>query len=211
MKQVHFIGRGITRIHSVSLKKKPKQNQTCEQNRECVTDVQHIHTEEGRGILCQCSASSWQSTRRQWSPGPFCKGHRQQAQYFGTLWVPLKNLKIWVPEILKTWLEVAVHNSLKVCPDFFSFSCVFQNSTEVWLHFCISAWICMIRSSVPEVVNEAAFNHSWRRFWPLCECSLKKKKGKPNIQIKEIIKYTVLLVRTYDNARLLLTNPAEIR
>lgn len=38
----------------------------------------------------------------------------------------------------------------------------------------------------------------------------KKRLNKLNIQVKETIEYIVLFVKTYANARLLFTNPAEI-
>lgn len=46
-----------------------------------------------------------------------------------------------LPEVLRTSLEIAIHNALNVCPDFLSsFSSAFLNSTKVWLHLCLDKY-----------------------------------------------------------------------
>lgn len=79
---------------------------------------------------------------------------------------------IQLVEFLKSQLELVVCDyCLYVPPLLVVFPYVFLNSTKRWLHL----WINMIKISVPAVLSEAAFNHSWSRFRPTCGCLIKKK------------------------------------
>lgn len=64
----------------------------------------------------------------------------------------------------------------------------------------------MVRSS--STISENAFNHGSSLFGPIYKYLF--LKSTPKIQIKEIIKYVVLFVRTYASARLLFANPSEV-
>lgn len=89
-------------------------------------------------------------------------GHDPQYLQWGAMrlsslsWQKL-GAAIWLVEFLKSQLVFVV---LVVPPLLVVFPYVFLNSTKGWLHLRIN----MIKSSVPSVLSDATFNHSWSGF-----------------------------------------------
>lgn len=98
---------------------------------EWVTDVQHVHTEEG-------SMFNTLMTEQVWAVVPESLLQGTRAACSVSCQSPTLCAAALLPQVLNKWTEIAAYRSFNVYPDFLnSFSSAFLNSMKGCLRLCL--------------------------------------------------------------------------